>query len=56
MPMPKDATPAQKRRIKRCEHHLEGKPGINKYAVCRASVMGKKKRLAAAVKRRIGRR
>jgi hypothetical protein len=50
MPVPKGWSPAKKAALKRCEAHLEGKPGINKYAVCRASV-GRMK----AMKRRLER-
>lgn len=44
MPVPKKATKKQKAKIKRCEKKLKGIKGINRFAVCRASVLGKKKR------------
>jgi hypothetical protein len=44
VPEPKGATEEQKAKLHRCEKHLEGKPGINRFAVCRASIMGKGKK------------
>lgn len=49
MPAPKRFTAAQKAALRRCEEKLSGKPGINKYAVCRASV-GRMK----AIRKRLG--
>jgi hypothetical protein len=54
MPLPKGISAAQAGRLRRCEAHLEGKPGVNKYAVCRASVL--KKGMKNAIARRLGRK
>jgi len=38
MPHPKGWSPARIAALKRCEEKVGDKPGVNKYAVCRASV------------------
>lgn len=42
MPLPKGITKRQARKLRRCEEKLRGRKDINPYAVCRASVLGKK--------------
>lgn len=49
MPAPKGWSPARKAKLKRCEEKVGDRPGVNKYAVCRASV-GRMK----AMRKRIG--
>lgn len=45
MPLPRGISKRKARKLKRCEDKLKGRVGINPYAVCRASVLGKKKRV-----------
>jgi len=43
MPIPKDFTKKEAKKLKRCEDDLKGKKGINKYAICKSSIRKSRK-------------
>jgi len=50
MPLPKGISKRKARKLRRCERRLMDVRGINPYAVCRASVLGKKVKCNAKAK------
>jgi len=44
MPIPKNFTKKQAEKFKRCEKELKGRKGINRFAVCNASISKAKKK------------